>query len=505
MRNLLKSAVMAISAASLGLAGCSSGGNGSSTSAVPAAILPATATMSATVRRSSAVSTASTKSRQILTIPVGTTSVEVDAYTGALPLPVGNEDFIPPNNVQPATTSCTNFPVNDTEITVTAQVPIGQATVVISAYSGSCSGNGGPGTTGGGTILSQASGTGTATAQGGDLGVTFFNSQNGVNLGLVPTVSVSGSTATWTPNLSDAMLSTLGLTSNPTISGPSSLASIIPSGLGITYSTTPPGSISTFSLHKGRSKQSATIGGATGLIYAMFTPSSAFTIPASPLTFTYPLAVAPSIGVDYRMAFYNGTTWTADTFDPIGTISGNSLSVTVTPPADLPLTAGTEYGMVLYTVPTSLDTASIASGTINVGTSPSTATATISGAQGSLDLSGADSVGQIAYNVSLAAPVGVTPPTSGVTTIYGYAAIMPASTLVFPQNSTVTASLVTDPNTVTVPGGNYFVAYSPDGVSWTNGIGTSTVNGNTVSITASNTLADMTLTGGRTYYLAVYQ
>jgi hypothetical protein len=500
MRSFLRTMAMAISGASLGLAGCSGAGSSSATSAVPAALSHATTQMSVTVKRQSGVTTASTaSSRHVLTIPSATHSVEVDAYIGTLPIPVGNENFTAPNGTLPATTSCATFPMNSTSISVTAQVPIGPATVVISAHSGPCSGNVGTGTT-----LSQASGTGTATALGGDIGSVFFASQNGVTLGLVPAITTSGSTATWNPNLSSATLTGLGLASNPTISGPSSLASVIPSGLGIRYSTTPPGSISTFSLHKGRSKQSATVGGATGLIYAMFTPTSGFTIPASPLTFTYHLAAAPANGVDYRMAFYNGTMWTADTFDPIGTISGNTVSVTVSPPAGLPLTGGTKYGMVLYTVPTSLDTASIASGTISVGTTPSTATATISGAQGSLALSGANSVGQIAYNISLAAPSGVTPPASGVTTIYGYAAIIPASTLVFPASSTVTAAL-TPASGVTFPSGIYSVACSPDGVTWTNGVGTSTVIGNTVSITASNTLADMTLTGGHAYYLAVYQ
>lgn len=178
MRSLWKTATAFMTMVALGLTGCSGGSSASPT--MPAAVAPATtqrAPMTLTVTRQAATRTASTGVRHTLTIPSNANSVEVDAYSGTLPLPAPGVSFTAPSGVTPETTACANFPSNQAQTTVTVQVPVGATTITVTSYSGTCSGN-----VAQGTGLSQASGTGTATAAGGDLGMTFFNTASGISL-----------------------------------------------------------------------------------------------------------------------------------------------------------------------------------------------------------------------------------------------------------------------------------------------------------------------------------
>jgi len=171
---------------------------------------------------------------------------------------------------------------------------------------------------------------------------------------VTPTITTSGSIATLTPSLSATTLLGLGLTNNPTISGPSILASVVPSGAQVTYSNTAASSISTFSLNKhSRSTKSLTVPGSTALVYTTFTAPSTFTVPAGiRLAFSYALAMTPSSSLNYEIAYFNGTSWIVDSIDN-STLSGNIVSVSPTLTADVNFTAGTTYAVVLYSVPVS--------------------------------------------------------------------------------------------------------------------------------------------------------
>lgn len=326
-----------------------------------------------------------------------------------------------------------------------------------------------------------------------------------------------------TPTLSSATLAGLGLTSAPTISVPTGVT--LPATLPqVTYSNAQPTSITTFG-RKGLSRStkqvtSLTVPGATGLIFTSFAPTSDFVLPpGASATFTYPLSTTPAVGTVYNLAFFDGNQWNADTAD-VGVVSGNTVTVTATSQTGGTLSANMTYAVVLYSTsavsaspspsasPSATPTATaspLVNGTLSIGTDTSNDTAAISGAQGSLTLPGAYTAGNLNYSLSSAAPSGVTPP-SGANTVYGYATLTPASTLIFPVNSTVTASL-TPPSGETVPSGNYSFAYSSDGQTWVTGIGSSSIHdsNSTVVITASNTTNDLQLTGGSVYYVAVYQ
>jgi hypothetical protein len=200
-----------------------------------------------------------------------------------------------------------------------------------------------------------------------------------VTQSVVPTIATSGSTATLTPTLSAATLAGLGLTSNPTISGPSSLASIVPAGVPVTYSNTEPSSISTFSFSKqGRvtkslALKSLAVPNATVLGYAVFTAPIAFTVPAgTSLTFSYAFAATPSKSVSYYMAYFNGTSWILDTAD-VGTVVGNTVTISPTLTADVNFIAGTTYADVLYLVPVSISSPPTPTPTPTPSSSPTVA------------------------------------------------------------------------------------------------------------------------------------
>jgi len=225
---------MTVSAVSFGVAGCNGGESSSSASSVPAALSHATTQMSVTVTRRGTRTTASGfDSHHVLSVAREAASVEVDAYNGTLPLPTMSAAFAAPNGVQPVTTACANFPTGQNTLQVAAQVPIGMATVVISAYSGPCSGNAGPGSTGTGSILNQASGTGTATGTGGSIGNTFFASPNGVYLGLIATPSPSAS-PTVSPTASPTAVPTVSPTVSPTVA-PTVSPTVAPTPTSGTY------------------------------------------------------------------------------------------------------------------------------------------------------------------------------------------------------------------------------------------------------------------------------
>jgi len=264
---------------------------------------------------------------------------------------------------------------------------------------------------------------------------------------------------------------------------------------------------------------SLTVPGATALVYTSFQPASTLTLPpGASSTFTYPLSTTPAVGTQYNLAFFDGNQWNADTND-VGVVTGNTVTVTAATQTGGDLTAGTTFAVVLYSTsnaspaPSSTPSAAaspLASGTLSIGTSSTNDTGALSApqgsAQGSVTLPGAYSAGNLNYSITSAAPSGVTPP-SNVNTVYGYAALTPASTLTWPVNSTVQLSLTAAQNTTGIPNGNYSFAYSKDGQTWVTGIGSSTINHSdtTVTLTASNSTNDLQLVGGSTYYVAVYQ
>jgi hypothetical protein len=179
-----------------------------------------------------------------------------------------------------------------------------------------------------------------------------------VTQSVTPAITTSGTTATVTPSLSPATLAGLGLASDPTISGPSSLASVIPSGTQVTYSNAEPSSISTFSFKHSRSTKSLTVPGATALGYTVFTVPIAFTVPAgTSLRFSYVFAATPSSSLSYGMAYFNGVSWIADTAD-VGTIAGNRVTISPTLTVDVNFKAGMTCAAVLYSVPVPTPTSS---------------------------------------------------------------------------------------------------------------------------------------------------
>jgi hypothetical protein len=179
MNRFLTACIIPLLSMGLALSGCS-GGSTSGTSlpnmgGATTVSTQNTAAMHMTVERASIKS--KTDGRNTLDIPASTQSISIDSYSGALAIPQPGTLFIAPSGRQPTATSCVSFPSGQSSINVTAQIPIGLASVVVGANTGICSGQAASG-----TIVSQAAGTGTATAAGGDLGVAFFNSSTGVEL-----------------------------------------------------------------------------------------------------------------------------------------------------------------------------------------------------------------------------------------------------------------------------------------------------------------------------------
>jgi hypothetical protein len=314
------------------------------------------------------------------------------------------------------------------------------------------------------------------------------------------------------PSLSATDLAGLGLASGtqPTISGLSGLT--LPSTLpAVTYSNVLPNSVSTF----GRRKLSTTVPGATALIYTSFT-APAITVPiGTSLTFSYPFATAPAADTQFNMAFFDGTTWTADTAN-VGVVSGSTVTVTTTAlTSAYNLVSGTTYAAVLYSsvstasptptpsaTPTALPTFTPIAGTASVSSHhPDSTSLTIDGNAGSVVLPQASASGSLAYSISPMAPNGVTALSgAGVTSVWGYATVTPGSDITFSSGATATASL----SAPAIPSGSYALAYSSDGTNWITGIGSSSVSGSTLTLTVTNT-ADTTLSNGTSYYVALYQ
>ena len=392
-----------------------------------------------------------------------------------------------------------------------------------------------------GAVTVQASGTTAAVLQGA-------TTANGVT------------TASLASIVTQAQLTTLGLSTAPTVAFPSG---VTPAG-NIAISNAIPSGVSTFSVHApvalnaSRSTESSSVSNATGLVYAFFTPTATLSLPAgSGVSFTFNLINAPTAGVNYHLAYYANGTWTADTFDK-GSISGSAVTVTVTPPVAVNLAVGQTYGIALYSIPNSVDAGATAAPTTTASpgataspsataspraTSSPTATATpttapttaattgptpaatgtvttsttlsvqasggqIGGATAtSLTVPVANSVSNLSYSIYTSKPAAVTAPT-GVTTVYGYGVITPSATVTFPAGSNAVAQLIVpSPNIGLIPSGQFKLAYSVNGSTWVNGVGSSTVSGTNITLNVSNpiTNVDTTLTGGQTYYIAIYQ
>ena len=342
----------------------------------------------------------------------------------------------------------------------------------------------------------------------------------------VPSPVPNGSNSVYTSTLTSAAQQATGISSSsiaiPTADG-------VPAG-SLAVSAAPPTGITTFSyagpvlLPQGqRAKKSTTLDNATALAYIGFTPSANFTLPASsPVTFSFTLVNGPQSGTDYHLAFSSAGVWSPDLTD-IGTVNGSTVTITVTPPADVTLSAGSPYGIVLYSIPASVDTGASPAPSASPTSTPiatlSTSGTLLTGAAGAsaVSYSGTlfgeaaeiaippDTVGNqsLAYTVSLTPPTGVTPPTINVTTVYGYATVTPANTITFPAGSTVTGSLAYP--TGATPSGTFSVAYSLDGINWVYGFGSATAsNGSFVNYSYTSSV-DLTLSANTTYYLAIYQ
>lgn len=333
-----------------------------------------------------------------------------------------------------------------------------------------------------------------------------------VTQSVIPSITTdSNGNAVLNPGLSNATLVALGLTGQPLIGGPPSLSSIVPAGTTVAYSNFTPTSVSTF--NDSRKTLSATVGGATGLIYTSFTAPSTFTIPKSTsLVFTFPLASVTS-GANYHLAFYNGASWQADTSD-VGAYSNGNLTVAVKTPLDVTFSSGTRYAFALYSVSATSDAAgptAIASGTTNISKTDATqvsATFSGSGTSGFLTIPVAQSIvgdGSVAYSIYSSTPTNVDPLTgNGVNTVIGYGVITPKSDIIFAAGSTATAALTVSSSSFL--SGSYLLAYSTDGSTWVKGLGTYSTSGSTGTLSISTpTGNDVTLSGSSKYYIAIYK
>lgn len=166
-----------VSAALVTSAACSGGGGSTSH---PATVVPnvsspgpvsttavPTSTMTITISR--ATTTTTSLRRGIQQIPATAISVDAQIYSGTN---VGGTVLA---------TSCVAFPMNATQATLTLNAPQGPETIRISSWNQPCSGSGGQGTTGTGSILSSFTGSGTVLPTSTDLG-TVFNSGTGISL-----------------------------------------------------------------------------------------------------------------------------------------------------------------------------------------------------------------------------------------------------------------------------------------------------------------------------------
>ena len=251
-------------------------------------------------------------------------------------------------------------------------------------------------------------------------------------------------------------------------------------------------------------QSSSTVANATDILFLNVTPTSTISL-SGDYSVSFTFANGVTSGTSYYLAVYNGSTWTANATGTAGSISGSTVTFSSTFPANLSLSANTPYVIALYSIATpTLSTSG--SVPLQISGTPVSVSGSLYNGTESLTLPNASVATTLGYSLSTTAPSGVTPPTSGVTTVLGYATVSPTASTSFASGSQATLTYTPTSGSTS---GTYNLAYSLDGQTWVTGVAASTTSSGTTStgtttfnLTASSAV---NLTGGSTYYLALYQ